>query len=127
MNEAKPGPEALSSEQIDELHADLLQMQDQLTELVALSKESAEPVTLDQQSVGRVSRIDAIQQQQMAKANLAHNKRSLIRIEFILKLIAQDEYGFCADCDEPIGFARLKAQPDTPLCVRCKTAVESNN
>jgi DnaK suppressor protein len=88
------------------------------------SRQSAEPVTLDQQAVGRVSRMDAIQQQQMAVAN--REQSTLLRklVTTALLRVKSGEYGYCLQCGEPIAFARLEAQPFTPNCLDCQSATE---
>lgn len=69
--------------------------------------------------------MDAMQQQQMASANAGQVKAHLNRVELALTAIAAAEFGFCRQCDEPIAFARLKARPDSPLCIACQQANES--
>ena len=83
------------------------------------------PVTLDQQSVGRVSRIDAIQQQQMALANRQLASAQLRSIEQALRRIDTGDYGECLECGEPIARARLRAQPFACLCIDCQSASEA--
>ena len=79
------------------------------------------PVQLDQQSVGRVSRIDAIQQQQMALARSAQLKQSLQRLQTALQALQADDsdFGVCEQCDQPIPLGRLKINPAVTRCVRC--------
>jgi len=89
------------------------------------SQSGTQPVALDQQSVGRVSRIDAIQQQQMALANQQQARAQLGSIEQALHRIASGDYGICEDCGETIAFARLQAQPFTSLCIDCQSVRES--
>ncbi|MDQ0325973.1 DnaK suppressor protein [Rhodopseudomonas julia] len=102
-------------------------IENELAELEALSQASAEgsrPVELDQQSVGRISRMDAMQVQAMA---LASQKRRTARIDGLKAALrrlsdgrlSQGEYGYCASCDEPIAFGRLKADPMARLCLAC--------
>jgi DnaK suppressor protein len=82
-------------------------------------KESAAPVDLNE-PMGRLSRMDAMQQQQM---NLAAKKRLEItkeQIEQALKRLQQDEYGICVSCEEEISTKRLIAQPHTPFCNSCQ-------
>ena len=55
----------------------------ELTELSRLSKEARDPVLLDQQSVGRLSRMDAMQQQAMQLANEQARQRDLVRIDAV--------------------------------------------
>ena len=100
--------------------------QKQLEELLGNNDASTRPVTLDQQSVGRVSRIDAIQQQQMALANQQQAAELLQRIEFALRRIDDGSYGSCLDCGEDIAEARLQAQPWASLCIDCQSARESD-
>ena len=114
----------LTAKQIKYLLEQLKLMAIELNAQVAESKQNAEPVTLDQQSVGRVSRIDAIQQQQMAVANREQSILLLKRVSAAMRRVESDEYGFCLHCAEPVGFARLQAQPFTPLCLDCQSAAE---
>jgi len=88
------------------------------------SDDSTKPVTLDQQSVGRVSRIDAIQQQQMASANRGHTVALLKQVDAALKRIKSDGFGLCLVCDEPIALLRLQAQPHTANCIICQSKQE---
>ena len=115
----------LNQQQLGELKDLLLARRAELEAQLASGDEATQPVTLDQQSVGRVSRIDAIQQQQMALANRQQASQLLQRIELSLQRIASGEYGFCLQCAEPIAFARLQAQPFASLCLDCQSASES--
>jgi DnaK suppressor protein len=87
---------------------------------------AAKPVTLDQQSVGRVSRIDAIQQQQMALANRQQASALRQQIESALRRIDDGSYGDCLHCGEVISDARLQAQPWASRCIDCQSALESS-
>ncbi len=114
--------EELTEEQKQQLLEALTLSYHELKQQLDSIHERGAPVTLDQQAVGRVSRIDAIQQQQMAQANELQLKRQLLRIEKILQ--STDDYGFCLECDEPIGFARLKIHPTAPYCIKCQSNKE---
>lgn len=109
----------LTSEQIDHFSHELRQRQ---AELKARDKEGASwrgPVELDQQSVGRLSRMDAMQQQEMAQAETRRRTSDLARIEMALNRIAEGEYGWCADCGEAIAYRRLEIDPAAHLCIAC--------
>lgn len=86
--------------------------------------DATRPVTLDQQAVGRVSRIDAIQQQQMAIANQQQTKALLSQIELALRRIESGEFGDCLHCGEAIADARLQVQPWACLCIACQSVDE---
>ncbi len=116
--------EALTAEQLAQLRTELLAMSESLQGQLAESDESAKPVKLDQQSVGRVSRIDAIQQQQMAKAGQQQMQVQLQGIRNALTAVDEGDYGYCRSCDEPIGYPRLKARPEAPLCLQCQEKME---
>lgn len=77
------------------------------------------PVELDQTSVGRLSRMDAMQQQAMATASRRRRMARLTMIDAALARMAEDEYGWCLDCGEAIAEARLDLDPATPLCIEC--------
>ena len=79
---------------------------------------------LDQSAVGRVSRIDAIQVQQMAKAGLRALELRLDQTAQALRHSDRNDYGYCRACDESIGYRRLKAKPESPMCVNCQGASE---
>ena len=115
----------LKPQQLRQLQSVLKEKKQALEALLESSDPDTRPVTLDQQSVGRVSRIDAIQQQQMALANQQQSARLLKRIELALQRIDSGEYGCCLQCEEPIAFARLQAQPFASLCIDCQSASES--
>lgn len=77
------------------------------------------PVELDQGSVGRLSRMDAMQGQAMATA-VDHRRQGRIRaIEAALVRLAGDEFGWCERCGEFIGLPRLQVDPTVRVCVRC--------
>lgn len=77
------------------------------------------PVALDQQSVGRLSRVDALLQQQMALAAGRQREAQIVRIRNALERMAKDEFGVCAACGNDIPEARLEADPAAHLCVTC--------
>jgi DnaK suppressor protein len=116
--------EDLTDDQLAELKEDLLALQDSLQVSLAATQDRSAPVKLDQAAVGRLSRMDAMQAQQMAKANRSQFQLRLAQIAQALRLIAEDRYGLCRACDEPIGYPRLKARPETPFCLVCQNASE---
>ena len=77
------------------------------------------PVELDQQSVGRLSRMDAMQVQAMAQAVGARREGRFAQIEAALKRIKDGEYGICLDCDTAIPVKRLEIDPAVSHCVAC--------
>jgi DnaK suppressor protein len=103
----------------DEFRALLLARQAELHELSKISEQSRDAVELDQAAVGRVSRIDAIQQQAMALNNERNRGHELERIKAALARIEDDEYGDCLVCGEQIPEKRLRFDPSLATCVSC--------
>ncbi len=111
--------DGLSSSQLFSLKKLLLERQ---AELKARDKDGASwrgPVELDQQSVGRLSRMDAMQQQEMAQAEARRRTSDLARIEIALNRVDEGEYGWCAECGEAIAYKRLEIDPAAHLCIGC--------
>ena len=90
-----------------------------LLELSSSAAEERRPVELDQQSVGRLSRMDAMQVQAMAQAVEARRRGRLQHIEAALKRLESGDYGYCVSCDEEIPAKRLEVDPATDRCVDC--------
>lgn len=101
------------------------QLQDTMRELEQgddLGRDSQSTVTLDQQSVGRLSRMDAMQQQAMARATQQRRQNHKTRIIAALERIAQGEFGFCQTCGDEISVKRLELDPTVANCISCATA-----
>lgn len=96
-----------------------------LEESLAANPDASGVVELDQTRQGRVSRIDAMQQQAMAQANQASGRRRLVAIDAALSRIEEGFYGQCAECGESIAAARLAARPEVRMCLECKAASEA--
>ena len=117
--------EELTDIQQNMLHQDLLTLRVELQELLDQSAEQSKPVDLDK-PIGRLSRMDEMQQQSMAQANRHATRQRLLQIGAAIGRIDRDEYGLCICCEEDIGIGRLKARPEAPLCLACQAARENN-
>ena len=84
-----------------------------------ISAEGREPVTLQQDSVGRLSRMDAMQQQAMALAAERRRKGERVRLEAALVRLEEGEWGYCLTCGEDIAAKRLENDPAATQCVKC--------
>ena len=118
--------DALTESQTNELHQALLNLRVELQKLLDDSSDGAQPVSLDE-PIGRLSRMDAMQQQSMVQANRRTAQTRLARIESALRRYDEDEYGLCVECEEEIGYARLKAQPEAPFCINCQGSKEARS
>ena len=114
----------LNEQQRSELHQLLLELREELRKLLADTNDGAQPVSLDE-PIGRLSRMAAMQQQSMLQANRNTARIRLSRVEAALRRHAGNTYGQCAECEEAIGYARLKAQPEAPFCMTCQEKRET--
>jgi len=102
----------------------LLARSDELKSIIQSEKESAQPVILDQQRVGRLNRMDAMQSQAMSVETKRRREIELARIETALKRIEDGDYGYCVKCEEEIGAKRLEIDPTAPFCIDCANRSE---
>ena len=118
--------QSLSAEQVEALRRDLLALAERIETLLASPEASAKPVSLDE-PIGRISRMDAIAQQNMRSAQRRAEQRKLAQARSALHRIAQGDYGECMDCGESVGFSRLAARPETPFCLGCQRLHEARD
>ena len=110
---------ALSEAETDLLRQRLLALQAELTDQRETGREAEKAVELDQTSVGRLSRMDAMQGQAMSKESGRRRTVSLQKIAAALRRIDNDEYGYCLVCEEDIAVQRLEFDPAATLCIDC--------
>jgi len=108
-------PELEMDAVVRRLHA----LRDELLAQSDASRDARDTVMLDQTSVGRLSRMDALQGQAMAKAEEQRRQLSLRRITGALARIEKGEYGECIECGEWIGARRLEGDPLVLKCIDC--------
>ena len=102
-----------------EIRQRLLELRAELEAEAAAADGSADIVELDQTKVGRLSRMDAMQAQAMAKATAQRRDAALRRIALALERLDNGDYGICLECGEPINPKRLEFDPTVLLCVDC--------
>ncbi|MBW2528022.1 MAG: TraR/DksA C4-type zinc finger protein [Deltaproteobacteria bacterium] len=114
-------PEELTDEQVAELRLDLLALRDVLQEQQARAVGSTSAVAPDD-AIGRLTRLDAMQQQRMAIEERRRREVRSQQVAAALAAIDSGDYGCCRRCQEPIGYRRLKAKPESPFCLPCAAA-----
>lgn len=85
-------------------------------------REQIKPIALDG-SIGRVTRMDAIQQKSMLEANLRSAEESLFRLEQALSNLDKPHFGICSKCQKQIPLERILAIPEARLCVSCASMI----
>lgn len=114
----------LTDQQRDELRGLLDEQRGNLERLLSEFRTHAQPVGLDL-PIGRLSRMDAVQQQQMAAGQQRRLEQELQQILAALGRLDQLRYGFCLRCLEPIPYGRLLIRPTTTLCYDCQCERET--
>ncbi|MDM7457063.1 MAG: TraR/DksA family transcriptional regulator [Aquabacterium sp.] len=100
----------------------LLMEQKETIGAIQQAQQSAAPVELDQSSVGRVSRIDALQQQALAQGLLERLTIRKRKVEAALARLDSDTYGLCCACHGNLEPERLNADPAVVFCQECAAA-----
>lgn len=85
---------------------------------VAYYKELTLPVEPDV-AIGRVSRMDAINNKSVTEAALRQAEEKLLQLKHALEKVDSPEFGMCARCKRPIPLERIMLQPESPHCVQC--------
>jgi DnaK suppressor protein len=111
----------MNKKSVERFKNQLIELRLELHGMQEAHKHSGKTVQLDQTRVGRISRMDAMQAQQMALESARRCQQQLQEIEGALRRIESDEYGYCFSCGEEIVVARLQANP---ACTRCVTCAE---
>ena len=109
----------MNNREIERIRQKLLHLRSELQELAETLKETSEPVELDQARVGRLSRMDALQAQQMALESGRRRQQQLLNIAGALRRIDSGEYGYCFVCGEEIDVRRLSVDPTSTRCMGC--------
>ncbi len=109
----------MDEDRIERFRRQLLQQQQALLGLQETADEAAGTVELDQTSVGRLSRMDALQGQAMSRERDRRRQIELQKIVAALRRIEAGDYGDCVRCDEEIAIRRLELDPAAPLCIDC--------
>lgn len=94
-------------------------LKQQLINLNESSVDDSRTVELDQTRIGRLSRMDAMQSQAMAKESKRRRDIQLQRIEASFKRLENGVYGICVKCEDEIDSGRLEFDPTTFLCIEC--------
>ena len=107
-----------------EMREALIALRAELQSVTDTAESSAQAVELDQQRVGRLSRMDAMQAQAMAQASGRRREETLRGIAAALARMESGGFGYCRACDEPIQKNRLRFDPTVALCIDCASATE---
>lgn len=87
-------------------------------EQIAVLEAVTRPVA-PENAIGRISRMDAINNKSINEAALVKARKQNVRLERALARIDELTFGVCMRCQQPIPVGRLMLMPATTRCVRC--------
>lgn len=96
------------------INTEIENAQEQIVELEALTQ----PIAPDA-AIGRISRMEAINNKSVNELLLSKTKFKLQKLESSLAFIGQEDYGLCRTCKTPIPLGRLMMLPESDKCVDC--------
>lgn len=81
-------------------------------------KEITKPIS-PENAIGRISRMDAINNKSVAEAALRQSEGKLKNLLSVLDSIDDTEFGLCMKCQKPIPLGRILLMPQSRYCVNC--------
>ena len=108
----------MDDRQLQRFQQQLLTLRNELKASLESDSDEGKPVEPDR-AIGRLTRQDAMQAQQMALEIKRRNQARLAQVALALERIEQGSYGYCTRCEEEISEARLKVRPEAPICISC--------
>jgi len=116
--------DALEPETLHKLRAVLETRLEELAQLNAQAEDASATVQLDQTKVGRLSRMDAMQNQAISQATIRRRLLSIKAMRAALERMDAGEFGVCLECDERINPKRVELDPSVTLCIDCASRAE---
>lgn len=110
---------ALTSDLLADLRAELERQVARLERSMLSSEEASQPVQLDQQAVGRLSRMDSMQNQHMSRNLHEREQARFAAVQAALDRMDTGIYGTCTGCGEAISEGRLFVVPEAEHCPAC--------
>lgn len=109
----------LTPEQLDELTGELRKQLQELERSMKITDSALETVELDQTAVGRLSRMDSLQNQGLTRNLREREALKLALLREALERVEAGSYGVCVGCGGEIPFGRLFVFPEAPECAGC--------
>ena len=108
----------MNHEKLGKFQKELNVLRKEITDYLKKSEDSAAVVEPDK-GLGRLSRMEAMQNQQMVLELRRRKKRQLLEVGNALKRIEQGNFGKCMFCGKEISHERLEAFPEVQTCMSC--------
>ncbi len=102
----------------NELRQIIAQQLEHLADEIQALEKRLEPIAPDC-SLGRLTRFEAMGEQQIAEHALLEAQKRYHRLSYACRKIEEEGFGICSECDEPIALERLRIVPESTLCIAC--------
>lgn len=96
------------------IEEEILITQSSISELASQAKPIA-----PENAIGRISRMDAINNKSVIEASLRQNEDKLKKLEHALDAVDNPDFGICVRCMKPIPLGRIMLMPHSTRCVNC--------
>jgi DnaK suppressor protein len=91
---------------------------EEIKKQIVILEEKAKPIAPDC-SLGRLTRMEAMAEQEISQKILDESKLRLTRLKNALLRIDKPMFGICIECEEDIGIGRMTVRPESVRCVEC--------
>ena len=114
----------MTQKEKDTIKAKIAQEIETVQAQIAILEEKARPISPDC-SLGRLTRMEAMGEQEVNNRILDESKVRLTRLKNALLRTDKAIFGICIECEEEIGIGRMLARPESVRCVACANACGS--
>jgi len=111
----------MQDENKEQVREEIKRKLDQTRKAIASLREQTKPIAPDR-AIGRLTRMDAIQQKSVSEATLRSSEEALHNLEEALEKLDQPGFGTCVICKQTIPLGRILLVPESRLCVTCASA-----
>ena len=110
--------ECMTRQEKEEIKLKVISEIEKTTSSIADYKEITKPIS-PENAIGRISRMDAINNKSVAEAALRQAENKLKNLDDVLNSIDDKGFGLCAKCQKPIPIGRILLMPQSKFCVNC--------
>jgi DnaK suppressor protein len=108
----------MTDKEKEQLKEKLIQEKTKVEKRIKSLKDLTQAIAPDN-AIGRVSRMDAINNKSVNEAALMSAENKLKSIDNALQNLDKDDFGKCKRCGQEIPMGRLVVMPESHLCIRC--------
>ena len=108
----------MDESKLEEIKSVILKEIEKTKNSISDYEEITKPIEPDN-AIGRISRMDAINNKSVVEAALRQSREKLQKLEYVLTRIGNEGFGICAKCNNPIPIGRILLMPESRFCVHC--------